>query len=195
MSQPCNYNEVEAVKLLVSGNEKGFQQIYDRYALNVFRVGMKYLRSTELAEDLVQEVFSALWVQRDQFEKVEFFQRYLFTMCRNIAFRHLKTIVNRELGEKEYTKLKRYDDNNVEYHLLGKECVTIMQHAVKKLPVTHRRVYELVTNEGLSHRAVAEQLNVSVQTVSNSMALALKSIKQHLTQNTVTGLILAFNLI
>lgn len=187
MSQPSKYNEVEALKLLVSGNEKGFQQIYDRYAGNVFRVGMKYLRSTELSEDLVQEVFSSVWLQREQFERVEFFQRYLFTMCRNIAYRLLKTIATRELGEQEFTKLKRYDDNNVEYHLLGNECVTIMQNAVQKLPITHRRVYELVTNEGLSHKAVAEQLNVSMQTVSNSMVLALKSIKQHLTQNIVSG--------
>jgi RNA polymerase sigma-70 factor (family 1) len=181
MAGSRNYNEAEALALLAAGDEKGFQQIYDRYALNVARIGYKYLQSAALAEDLVQEVFSAVWVQREQFTRVEYFQRYLFTMCKNIALQHLKKIAKEELLNKTYASLKsQTTENNIDDYLLDQAYPALMQKAVEQLPATHKRVFELVTIDGLSHKAIAEQLNLSPQTVSNSMTLAIKSIRSHL---------------
>jgi RNA polymerase sigma factor (sigma-70 family) len=182
MEKVCTYNEAEAIKLLIAGDARGLNAIYEHYAFAVARVGFRYLRSAELAEDLVQEVFSAVWVNREKFANVEFFQRYLFTMCRNHAIQHLKTYRRKELGMRDYVITKLKDEHAVENHVLDEECLVQMQKAVDNLPQSHKKVYKLVTEEGLSHREVAIQLDCSVQTVSNSMALVYKSIKQQLGQ-------------
>lgn len=186
MAQPFSYNEVEAVKLLVEGRPEGFHQIYDRYVFAVTRVGFRFLQSTELTEDLVQEVFSRLWVHREKFATVESVEKYLITMCRNRAIDHLKASLIRKLGEGEYAQTRLTSENNAERNILDKECLVVMQKAVDGLPATQKRVFELVTNEGLSHKEVACLLNISEQTVANLMAKVFKTTKENLGQHLVT---------
>lgn len=178
--QSTTYNEAEAVKLLVEGRPEGYEQIYARYAYSVARIGFRFLRSKELTEDLVQEVFSSVWINRERFANVEFLERYLHSMCTNKAITYLKTVKVRQVGEREYARIKLTSENNTEGALLEKECHAQMQSAIDKLPITPKRVYELVTNKGLTHKEVADQLNISEQTVSNSMAIVIKTVKQHL---------------
>jgi RNA polymerase sigma-70 factor (ECF subfamily) len=176
------YNEKEAIRLLAAGNVTGFQQIYERYAFAVARVGFRFFRSAELTEDLVQDVFTSVWINREKFANVESVEAYLVRMCTNKAKDHLRAYSIRKLGEIEYASTKRYDRNTVEDHVLDKECLALMQKALDKLPATQKQVYELVTSEGLTHKEVAAQLGCSEKTVSNSMTLTLQSVKTSLGQ-------------
>jgi RNA polymerase sigma-70 factor (ECF subfamily) len=172
-----HYNEKEAIRLLVSGNLEGFQAIYKRYASAVERVGFKFFRSTESAEDLLQEVFTAVWINREKFALVESLEPYLITMCTNKAKSNLKAFARRKLRESEYANNKHYVENSVEDHLLGEECRALLEKAVERFPATQKRVYELVTNEGATHKEVAAQLNCTEKTVKNLMTLSLQSVK------------------
>ena len=185
MSQPGTYDEVEALKLLAEGRQKGFTQIYDRYAKGISNLGYKYLHSEALVEDYVQEVFLAVWLQRESFQDVDFFRGYLFTIAKNTALKKLKKIANEELRNEEYFNLKpATSENNIDDYLLNKD----MRRAVEELPSTQRTVFQLVVSEGLSHKDVAEQLNLSQQTVSNTMTMAVKTLKLQLKLYSVGGL-------
>jgi RNA polymerase sigma-70 factor (family 1) len=186
MAKLGTYDEVEAIKLLIEGDEKGFRMIYDRYALNILRLGRRYLGSVELANDLSQEVFGALWRQRETLAEVENFPKYFFSMVKWMAYRQLNKIANRELGEGEYVSMKSFEENHsTESILRDQECEQLFYKLVERLPENHRKVYKLVMHEGLSHRAVAEQLNLTEKTVSNSMTLAIKSLKHQLGHYTI----------
>ena len=61
------------------GSEPAFRNIYDHYAPAIYRVSFRYLRSRQLAEDLVSEVFTTLWQRRAKFSEPEEIRLFLFT--------------------------------------------------------------------------------------------------------------------
>jgi RNA polymerase sigma-70 factor (family 1) len=174
------YNEDESIRLLAAGNVTGFQQIYKRYAYAIERFAFKFLKSSELSEDCVQEVFSSVWINREKFTTVKSLESYLYGMCANKAKDFLKAYNIRKLNENEYARTQRVAGNNVMDHLLDEECRALMQKAIDRLPATQRQVFELVTKEGLSHNEIAKNLGYSIKTVNNSMTAALHNVKTEL---------------
>src|ERR1700754_2004479 len=71
------------------GSEPAFRAIYDYYAPAIYRVALRYFQSGQLAEDLVSEVFAALWQRRSKFSDWEEVKLFLFTSSKNIAVKYL----------------------------------------------------------------------------------------------------------
>src|SRR5690625_3460923 len=65
------------------GNEEALRQIYDRYHIQMFYIARKYVKSTELAEDAVQETFIKFWTKRHSLDETRSLSGYLFTILRN----------------------------------------------------------------------------------------------------------------
>ncbi len=86
----ADYDENEAVRLFIEGDEDAFSYIFNEYAPGIYKVAVRYLQSSEMAEDLVQEIFSTLWTKRDEFSGVLSFRAYLFTMSKNMAIKYLE---------------------------------------------------------------------------------------------------------
>lgn len=173
------YDEAHALRLLAHSREEGFKMIYERYAPAVLRVGKKILHSQELAEDLLQEVFSRIWVHPERYAKVENLESYLFIVTKNLCIRKLKKLHHEKVVEGEYAHQKTLVTNDVEDFIHDKEYEGLVQQAIDKLPPQRKRVYTLVRTEGLSHDAVANQLQLSASTVNNYIVLADESIKNH----------------
>lgn len=83
------------------GSEPAFRRIYDHYAPAIYRVSLRYFKSGPLAEDLVAEVFSALWHRREMFSESEEVRLFLVTKARDTALKYLTRIL-----ESSYIKPK-----------------------------------------------------------------------------------------
>lgn len=188
------HNLDEALRGLSDGDHLAFRWIYDKYYYLVARVGSKYLQDPNLTQDLVQEIFSSVWTRRTQFAGVDNFESYFFTMARNLALQYLKHKAREAVGNKVYTKLKPDAENNIETYASDNDYGQLIDDAVKTLPIPHQRVFELCRYKGMSHKEAAHVLNISPETVSNYMALALKSLRKrldpHIMQIVVLGILL-----
>jgi RNA polymerase sigma-70 factor (family 1) len=174
------HNDEELLRLVVGGDSKAFNKLYDKYVAAVFNVGMKYLADKALAEDLVQEVFGKLWKNRANFGGVEIFQAYFFTIVRHDAVKKIKQLAHERMTKEKYAQQADRSDNNVEAHLLHIDQVKMINLFVGNLPLPHQRVFNLVKLKGFDRTAVAEQLELSQQTVDNYLVLALKELRKHL---------------
>jgi RNA polymerase sigma-70 factor (ECF subfamily) len=170
-------SDKKALLALAQGHERAFRHIYDSYYYSVARVGMKYLQDIKLTEDLVQEIFSAIWAHRTQFTEVEQFQFYLYAMVKNRALKYLKSIARESAARVEFNRSKPDGDNNIDRYLNDKEYAALIEHAVENLPEQRKKIFRLARYEGLSHYDIAQRLQLSPQTVSNQMATALKTIR------------------
>jgi hypothetical protein len=83
------------------GSEPAFRRIYDHYAPAIYRVSVRNLQSEQLAADLVQEVFSALWLKKAKFTEPEAVRLFLFTMAKNTAVKYLKKMAETEIRSQE----------------------------------------------------------------------------------------------
>ena len=59
--QPHEVDDQALIAAVVAGDSNALEQLYDRYGSVVYRVALRMLKSPELAEDIVQEVFWRVW--------------------------------------------------------------------------------------------------------------------------------------
>lgn len=182
-------NDEEALEDLAKGSEKAFGYLFERYFFWVGRVGIKYLQDISLSQDLVQDIFSTVWMNRTRFTGVDHFKSYLYTMTKNLALDYLKKISREALSRNEFARRRPVAENAIDLYVSEKEYNALIGQAVEKLRPQQRQIFELARNQGLSHSAIALQLELSQQTVSNQMSLALKSIKGHLKGHLVSYLL------
>ncbi len=97
MSRELQYNEREVLYRVADGDEKAFYTFYDHYSEQLRPFLWKYTRSQTDIEDIIQETFIRIWINRDQLIEVENLQGWIF----KIAARIYLNYVSKSLAEKK----------------------------------------------------------------------------------------------
>lgn len=136
----------------------------------------RYVGNRETAEDVVQNVFLALWRNRETLRIETDIRSYLFTATRNQALnilRHSKTAQDAEEAIRLTIRESEQPVDPVEYNQLRDR----IEGAVKSLPEQSRRVFLMSRLDGLTYAQIAIVLGISVKTVETLMGRALKHIR------------------
>jgi RNA polymerase sigma-70 factor (family 1) len=179
------YDEKKVLELLAQGSEYAFTQLFDHHRGRIYRVGLKFLKSSELAEEVVQEVFLKIWLKRTELKQVLNFEAYLFTIARNHIFDGIKDVAEEIAAKKEFAHTISHV-SGTDNPILEKQYETLLQNAVDQLPPQQKQVFTLSKVEGLSHQVIAEQLQISRLTVKKHMAKALQTIRLRLQHHITT---------
>jgi RNA polymerase sigma-70 factor (ECF subfamily) len=185
MSAHKPYDEKEVLELLGQGSEYAFTQLFDHYNGQILNAALRFLKSRELAEEVVQEVFLKVWVKREEMVKAVNFEGYLFTMARNQVFDGIKLLAKETTTKKEFARGVG-QVGGTDHPLIEKQYQELLLEAVDLLPPQQKQIFNLAKIEGLSHQAIAEQLHISRLTVKTHMAKALQSIRQKLQRHITT---------
>lgn len=180
MSVKGTYNEREALQLLAQDSEYAFTLIFDHYRPRIYRTARKFLRSSQYAEEIVQEVFLKLWLRRDKASEIENLEAFLVTVARNLTFDTLRKLSNEAVAKKAASVEFHYTEDSVDAILLETQYSELLLKAVSKLPPQQKQVFQMAKVEGLSHEAIATKLNISRLTVKTHMAKALQSLRHQL---------------
>lgn len=180
MEEPVSHADKEALVRISQGDTMAFRQIYDRYWPVIYRVASRYLHDSDAAQDIVQEIFSTLWIRRTEFTEVRHLEFYLVTMTRNLALRHLKKLAHEEMVSLEFASRQIKSSDTVAHGLLENQYEDLLREAVEMLPPQRKRIFNMAKVEGLSHDAIAKQLSISPNTVKNQMVAALQFIRHRL---------------
>ncbi len=183
-----------SMKLLFQSISQGdigaFRELFDSYNKRLFAAAFKLTKSRITAEDIVQEVFAALWEHKGRLGTVDHPEAYIFTIAYNKTYRHLKKIASdARLYESLKEQIKVAHDSTEEW-LDVKETQQIIDREVEKLPSKRQLIYKLSRKDGLTHQQIAEHLNISPLTVKKQIALALRQIRAGLGQTTPVFLLL-----
>jgi RNA polymerase sigma-70 factor (ECF subfamily) len=85
-------NEQTWLESMAMGDKEAFRKIYNRYWRSIYLAAHRFLKSPELAKEVVAEVFSALWVQRSQFADIKQLRNFLTTTSRDHTYKSLRKI-------------------------------------------------------------------------------------------------------
>jgi RNA polymerase sigma-70 factor (ECF subfamily) len=174
------YNDEELMQEIKAGNMFAFDELYRKYNKKLYKFGYSILKSTEEAENLIQDVFLNLWENRYKVEKNSSVKSYVFTITYNSAI----SIIRKKARESQFIEyLKTLQDINVEpadVELEYNELTSKLDEIIKELPKRQKEVYLLHKVEGLKYNEIAERLNISVNTIENYMSHALKTIRKKL---------------
>ena len=148
--------------------ELKFQRFFTVNFPKVKNFAQMLLKSEADAEDVAQDVFCKLWLQPELWlDNDKELDNYIFIMTRNQSEVIENTLLY-ELTEKEEIL------NNVYY----KEMLMIIQLTLEKMPKRRRLIFELSRFRGLSHKEIADKLDVSIRTIEHQVYLALIELKK-----------------
>ena len=150
-----------------------FTSLYG-YLVNFART---LIREKEAAEEIVSDVFIKVWEKRKELKKIDNLKVYLYVGTRNTALNYLerqKRSATDPLDDRSDHFTSIYLDP--EQLLISAEMLALIQNAIDQLPSQCRIIFKLIKEDGLKYREVAEVLNISVKTVENQLAIAVKKI-------------------
>ncbi|MEP3837717.1 MAG: RNA polymerase sigma-70 factor [Algibacter sp.] len=174
-------NEKQLLACTADGDTLAFKQIFDHYRPGIYSLALKLLKSSVLAEDVVQDVFIKIWNKRVQFPQVINFRAYLYKTAKNQVFDEFKKIAKASINEEEPNKTLNAL-NDTDYGIRKEQLETLLEEALNKLPPQQKNIYQLSRNQGLTYPEIAIQLNLSPLTVKTHMKHILAFLRNHLSE-------------
>jgi RNA polymerase sigma-70 factor (family 1) len=170
-------SDFELTVLLKDGNHAAYEEIYRRYHVLLYLYAYKKLNDKETAKDLIQEIFLMLWNKRGSYAFHTGLAGYLYRSVRNRAF---DLFAHQKVEQQYINSLQQYldTDNSTTDHLLReKEISAVIDNEIALMPKGMREVFELSRKHYLSHREIAEKLDMSEDAVSKQIKRALKILR------------------
>lgn len=159
------------------GDRAAFETVFRMYAEPLCDFVQGYVGSPEVAEELVQDLFLELWIQRENWDVQESVRSYLYAAARNRALDHLKHQQVVERWEEEPRRDETYRPPSPLDELQHEQLRTEVQRAIKQLSERRRVVFVLSRRHGLTYKEIAVMLDLSVRTIETHMREALKSLR------------------
>jgi RNA polymerase sigma-70 factor (ECF subfamily) len=172
-------HERDLLKRIARGDEKAFRMIFDHYKDRFFAAALKMTRSSDIAEETVQDVFVTLWLQRTALSEVQYPSAYLLAIVHNNIKKHFRKLALEKKLKQGVTWRMAESESPTEDILADKENRQILNDIIQHLPPQQQLVYQLSRQEGFSRDEIADQLHISPNTVKNHLLKALKYIRSH----------------
>lgn len=181
--QPDTNEHNELLIKLRKGDQLAFAEIYNLYRGKMYTYACNLCKSTETAEEIVQEVFIRIWQKKEQINTEMNFAAYLKKVTLNHVLNHLKKVArDRRLQEELFIYIEAIR-NTTEDNLLEKELLKTHDQAIELLPPQKKLIYQMSRNEEMTHEQIAEKLNISKNTVKNHMVEATKFIRSYVSKH------------
>lgn len=170
-------NEHLLIADLKKGSKEAFDEIYRLYAGRLMAYCAQYTKCREDAEEIVQDVFVALWNSRQTIRQEETLRSLLFTISKHRVINAYRSTLNSPVYE-DYVDYQNELSAGEDYHRLEYEqYVRIVKDAIRRLPSTQQRVITLSRFSQLSNKEIAERLSLSEQTVKNQLSIGGKATR------------------
>jgi RNA polymerase sigma-70 factor (ECF subfamily) len=170
--------DAELVRRIRAGDERALEAVFRAHYPGMASFVQRFVRSPDVAEELVQDVFLKLWTKREHLAEIETLRTYLFRAARNTALNHLRRLKL----ERRWQEEQGVDDDPpasfaADDEVSETEVAAAVQAAINRLPPRCREIFLLSRDGGLTYAEIARTLEISVKTVETQMGRALKSLR------------------
>lgn len=169
-------------KALIKGCRKGKrqaqQQVYEQYSPKMFAVCLRYVRHQFDAEEVMTNGFLKVFNKIDQFKEEGSFEGWIRRIMVNEALNHLRKnkMQQSEVDIENTREIAEYAE--AESNLNAED----LMKCVNQLPDGYRTVFNLYAIEGYSHKEIAEQLGISVNTSKSQLSRARVLLQKYVSE-------------
>lgn len=176
MSVYSNFSDEELTVLLKQEDQIAFTEIYNRYWAEMYYHTFRMLKDEDSSKDVVQDVFSTLWLKSSSLNVDTKLSGHLYISVRNKV---LNLLAQNKVRSDYLTSVATFVTQSANDAVLfdEREILALVEAEIRNLPPKMREIFEMSRKENLSHKEIAEKLNISHQTVKKQVQNALKIIK------------------
>lgn len=160
---------------------KAYNQLFELLSGGLFRFTYSLVRSNEVAEEIVSDVFIKLWQIRDRLPEIENLKVYLYTIAKNFSLNYLTKHYKNTVISLEEMDVEAVIELNCPADMcVSADLIQQIRRIIRQLPPQCRLIFQLVKEEGLKYKEVAAVLDISPLTVRNQLAIAIRKIGEAL---------------
>ncbi len=182
LGEPKSIDSIDYLlsKVLLDDDAQAFERLFMVGYHPLLTFCEKLVDNTEVAEELVSEVFLKIWINRHTITISRSPKSYLYTSVRNISFDYLRKVKRYTFTNLDDATSLPCDNFDPQKRSEYEELQVSIASAVAKLPKQCRQVYQLSRDHGLQYVEIAAELQLSVKTIETQMSRALKSLRKSL---------------
>ncbi len=176
-------DEKQITREFIGGNHSAFEHLYNQYSEAVYANIRKMVRIPNLAEDILQDVFTALWANRAKIDPAQSIGNWLFVVSYHKSLTSLKKKLRENLIPADEAALAEIpQDPAIDEKYYGAQ-LHILNTAVESLPLHKQRVFRLYHFENKSFDEIAQELNLSVSSVKFYLKQSRSFIRQYVSDH------------
>jgi len=168
-------NDTILLQQVGGGSKKAFNILFEKYWESAFSDAYKRLKKYDNAKDIVQEIFTHIWINRETLH-IENLPAYLNVAIRNKV---IKFVAKQKLVHPFFSMLDNIPEKNdqTDANLLWKEFFNSYEALVESLPPKRQAIFRLRYEEDLPTKVISMQLGVSRKTIQNQLGKAIETLK------------------
>lgn len=167
---------LEAIR---KNDEKAFNELFNRYWRKVHAMAYSRVRSKEVTEEIVQDLFTSLWDKRAT-HSIKNLHSYLFQA---VKFKVLNYLESRIVQEKYWDYYKNFvpqKENATQIAVEYDDLMEAIEQGMEHLPEKSKNVFRLHRMEGWSIPEIASRLNLSEKAIQYHLTQSVKKLRVHL---------------
>ena len=174
--------DLDIIDALKKQDKKRFEVFYKKYYRPLFTVAYRYVGNTEIAEEIVHDVFITIWNKADQLNIQSSMKSYLFRSIVNSSLNHIKKEKTKSEKQSAYEMAVGQELDNVgdETNEAEEKLLKGLEDALELLPDKCKQVLYLSRFGKSKQQDIADQMEISIKTVKNHLTYGFKKLREHL---------------
>lgn len=173
---------------IAQGSETAFRDFFDLYYPQVFQYLHKVVKSKEIADELTSDIFLKLWLGREMMPEIQSLPAFLRKVSSNKAIDFFRQAARQqEIQQLLAKELNTTTTVTADNRLMDQEYYSLLSRALDLLSPQRKLVFSLSRIEGLTHDQIAEKLQLSRNTVRNTIVESLKVVRDYLRKQGIDG--------
>jgi RNA polymerase sigma-70 factor, ECF subfamily len=168
-------------KTLILGLQKGsipaFEKIFSLFHKRIYNFSLRLCQSSDEAEEIEQRVFVALWEQRGQVNENKSLTSYLYTIARYMVYQGFRQKIYQKAAFDHFVFNSIDLSESTKDEVLFNELLSFLESVIERLPERQREIFKLSRFSGLTYRQIADQLNITENTVDTQIRRALEFVR------------------
>ncbi len=158
-------------------DQQAYKELYFTLYPALLGFVSNFIKSKESAEEIISDIFIKIWEKRSELELIINLRVYCFVIAKNLSLNYIaKQKRNTTVNIDDFAGIMQSEYLDAEQLMITDEMYQRIQKAVEALPSRCKMAYILVKENGFKYKEAAEIMHVSVRTIENHLAIALKKI-------------------
>ncbi len=194
MEAKVKHDEQYWVEAFRDGKESALAHFFELHHKALRYFATRLIQDKEEAEDIILDCFVKLWNgDHTEVHSLQNVKAFLYISCRNACFNYLKKLKTKTAAQEQYFKQLTLSEESVLNKIIETEVIEMLAAEIEYLPEKCREVFKLMYFDHMKPDEIANELGISVKTVSGHKAKAIELLKSAILKRGINdALFLAF---